>query len=118
MRGIERGGLTDNRPLVCFVVEGASAFSPAVPFLMRFASTRRLAAAISLVALGALALMPPAAAAASVNGRTIVIDPGHGGKDPGAIANGIQEKTITLAVGQQLAGILQAEGAHVIMTRS
>lgn len=61
---------------------------------------------------------PRLLAAASVSGQTIVIDPGHGGKDPGAVDNGIQEKSVTLAVGQQLAAILRAEGAQVIMTRS
>jgi N-acetylmuramoyl-L-alanine amidase/LysM repeat protein len=57
-------------------------------------------------------------AAASVAGKTIVVDPGHGGKDPGAIANNVQEKTITLPIGLQLASILQAEGANVVMTRA
>ena len=28
--------------------------------------------------------------------RLVVIDPGHGGKDPGAVANGIREKDINL----------------------
>jgi N-acetylmuramoyl-L-alanine amidase/LysM repeat protein len=75
---------------------------------------------VALVALflGSLCAAPNAFAAASVSGQTIVIDPGHGGKDPGAVDNGIPEKTVTLAIGQQLATILKSEGAQVIMTRT
>ncbi|HEX6512575.1 MAG TPA: N-acetylmuramoyl-L-alanine amidase [Chloroflexota bacterium] len=65
-----------------------------------------------------LASPPPAAAAAPIAGKTIVVDPGHGGRDPGAIANFIEEKTVTLAIGLQLQALLQAQGAHVIMTRN
>jgi len=69
---------------------------------------------ISLSSLSAAAAM----AASSVSGKTIVIDPGHGGRDPGAIANGVQEKTVTLPIGQDLASLLQGEGANVLMTRT
>lgn len=55
---------------------------------------------------------------ASVSGQTIVIDPGHGGNDPGAVANGLQEKDVVLDVGQRAADKLRASGANVIMTRS
>jgi N-acetylmuramoyl-L-alanine amidase len=50
---------------------------------------------------------------------TIVIDAGHGGKDPGAIgSNGIQEKTITLDVARQLGRMIEKNiGAKVIYTR-
>ena len=49
---------------------------------------------------------------------TIVIDPGHGGKDPGAIAFDMKEKDIVLKVGKSLAGHLQEKlGASVILTR-
>ncbi|MDQ0208479.1 N-acetylmuramoyl-L-alanine amidase [Alkalicoccobacillus murimartini] len=54
----------------------------------------------------------------SVSGQTIVIDPGHGGSDPGAVANGLQEKDVVLDVGQRAADKLSASGANVIMTRS
>lgn len=49
----------------------------------------------------------------------IVIDPGHGGKDPGTISSsGVYEKTITLAVATQLARRLSREGYDVVLTRS
>lgn len=49
----------------------------------------------------------------------IIIDPGHGGPDPGAKgANGIYEKNITLAVGKKLKKILEDSGHYrVKMTR-
>ena len=49
--------------------------------------------------------------------KTVVIDPGHGGKDPGASGNGVTEKYINLAVGLELAKILTARGYRVVMTR-
>ncbi len=50
--------------------------------------------------------------------RKIVIDPGHGGKDPGAIGpDGIEEKNITLRIGTMLADKLRSMGFDVIMTR-
>ena len=50
--------------------------------------------------------------------KIIVIDPGHGGNDAGAIGpTGVMEKSVTLNVALQLEKLLQAEGANVIMTR-
>jgi N-acetylmuramoyl-L-alanine amidase len=55
---------------------------------------------------------------APLSGYTIVIDPGHGGVDPGAVSSdGILEKDITLAVAQQLRDYVQQAGAYVILTR-
>ncbi|WP_299044671.1 N-acetylmuramoyl-L-alanine amidase [uncultured Thermosynechococcus sp.] len=49
----------------------------------------------------------------------VVIDPGHGGSDPGAIGiGGIREKDIVLDVGLQVAQFLQQQGVQVIMTRT
>ena len=50
--------------------------------------------------------------------KIIVIDPGHGGKDSGAIGNGFMEKDIVLQIGTQLAEKLRAQGYTVYMTRS
>ncbi len=50
-------------------------------------------------------------------GRTVVIDPGHGGVDSGAKYYGLVEKEITLAIAKQLADTLKASGAAVVLTR-
>jgi len=51
--------------------------------------------------------------------KTIVLDPGHGGKDPGAIAFGMKEKNIVLKVAKKLAPLLEEKlGCKVILTRS
>jgi N-acetylmuramoyl-L-alanine amidase len=52
--------------------------------------------------------------------RRIVIDPGHGGHDPGTIGRrGLQEKDLVLDVSVRLAKMLRKElGAEVVMTRS
>ncbi|SFB91342.1 N-acetylmuramoyl-L-alanine amidase [Alkalibacterium subtropicum] len=50
---------------------------------------------------------------------TIVIDPGHGGYDPGAVASsGFTEKEVTLNTGLLLADRLKKDGVNVILTRS
>ncbi len=51
-------------------------------------------------------------------GQTIVIDPGHGGFDPGAIGiTGVYEKDVVLDIGIRLKELIQKTGARVIMTR-
>lgn len=52
-------------------------------------------------------------------GKTIVVDPGHGGYDPGALGvTGLQEKAANLAIGLKLKALLQQAGAKVLMTRA
>ena len=50
----------------------------------------------------------------------IMLDPGHGGSDPGAqSSNGVQEKTVVLAVSKRLAQKLRTRlGAEVMLTRT
>ena len=52
--------------------------------------------------------------------RRIVVDPGHGGHDPGAVGpSGIQEKDVVLAIGLKLRELFRDElGVDVVMTRS
>jgi N-acetylmuramoyl-L-alanine amidase len=48
---------------------------------------------------------------------TVVIDAGHGGKDPGAAWYGIREKTLCLDTAKRLERLLKANGFNVVMTR-
>ena len=52
--------------------------------------------------------------------QTIVLDPGHGGKDPGAIGrSGLAEKGITLAVARRIRDLIKTKlGKRVVMTRT
>jgi N-acetylmuramoyl-L-alanine amidase len=54
------------------------------------------------------------------NGRlVVVIDPGHGGPDPGAVGRGgIREKDIVLDIGIQVANLLSQQGIQAVLTRS
>ena len=49
--------------------------------------------------------------------KTVVIDPGHGGYDPGAVSDFVVEKDLVLGVGLLLKGALEARGIRVEMTR-
>lgn len=62
----------------------------------------------------------PAAQAADRRKKLIVIDPGHGGKDPGALSPaGTREKDITFAAAEELAAALRKTGRYdVALTRS
>jgi len=66
---------------------------------------------------------PDRIASQSLRGRKVVIDPGHGGSDPGSIGAGedleqpVYEKDIALDIGLRLAKLLQAAGAEVTLTR-
>jgi N-acetylmuramoyl-L-alanine amidase len=66
---------------------------------------RRAVRALTLACLAAL----PAAASPAGGPIRIVIDPGHGGSDPGAVGNGLQEKDINLDVALRLASLLEAD---------
>jgi N-acetylmuramoyl-L-alanine amidase len=53
----------------------------------------------------------------ALSGRTVIIDPGHGGFDPGAVRNGVMEKDLVLDVSLRLRRMLGEAGATVLMTR-
>jgi N-acetylmuramoyl-L-alanine amidase len=49
----------------------------------------------------------------------VVVDPGHGGPDPGAIGiNGLQEKEVVIDVSRQVAALLEQQGVQAVLTRS
>lgn len=51
-------------------------------------------------------------------GKIIVIDAGHGGKDPGATGNDLKEKNIVFSIACQTAEILKKRGYKVYLTRN
>ncbi|NEO98830.1 MAG: N-acetylmuramoyl-L-alanine amidase [Symploca sp. SIO2E9] len=54
------------------------------------------------------------------NSRIVVmLDPGHGGKDPGAVGiGGLQEKDVILPISRRVEQILEQNGIQVVLTRS
>jgi N-acetylmuramoyl-L-alanine amidase len=56
---------------------------------------------------------------AKIKLKRVVLDPGHGGRDPGAISrSGLREKDVNLDVCRRLKELLKRSGVEVIMTRS
>ena len=50
---------------------------------------------------------------------TVAIDPGHGGRDPGAIGiGGLREKDVVSSIAYEVAAILEQSGVRVILTRA
>lgn len=59
-----------------------------------------------------------AAAGTGKQSVRVVIDPGHGGEDPGKVGrNGVKEKDINLAIALKLKGYLEANDCEVVLTR-
>ena len=54
---------------------------------------------------------------ADLSGKLVVVDPGHGGSQTGAISNDVQEKMINFQIAKVLADELRSEGMRVILTR-
>lgn len=64
------------------------------------------------------ALLRPAWALRKVSAALVMLDPGHGGEDPGtSTAEGIQEKRLTLDVALRVRRRLRESGVSVLMTR-
>lgn len=60
----------------------------------------------------------PVTAERPLEGFTVVVDPGHGGRDPGYIGrSGILEKNLTIRVALRLEKLLSDAGARVVLTR-
>lgn len=64
---------------------------------------------------------PPPAPRKTITNRIIVVDPGHGGRDPGAMAKyrgHMREKDINLDVARHVSSVLASQGGRVILTRN
>jgi len=61
---------------------------------------------------------PKDAGTGILKNRIIVLDPGHGGSDPGAVAWNVKEKDLNLQVARILKEMLEKAGATVYMTRN
>jgi N-acetylmuramoyl-L-alanine amidase len=60
----------------------------------------------------------PAGAGEVVHSATVVLDPGHGGKETGAIGpSGLTEKDVNLQVAKDAADVLRQQGVSVVLTR-
>ncbi|MBD2234366.1 N-acetylmuramoyl-L-alanine amidase [Phormidium tenue] len=61
----------------------------------------------------------PVALPSAPSGRVVVaIDPGHGGRDPGAVGiGGLQEKQVIFPISLRVAELLESQGVVVVMTR-
>jgi N-acetylmuramoyl-L-alanine amidase len=75
--------------------------------------------AVAGLASGACISFGPAAGGAS---KTVFLDPGHGGLDPGVVGEVggrmVQEKDVALAVAKRLATLLQADAYRVVLSRT
>lgn len=113
--GIHEFRATPQMPVV--LVDGIPQPLPAVPvmrqgqiLLPEIAFTRWMAPWIPAA--------PPPPVPVRPHLRTIILDPGHGGHDPGAISRaGLREKSVVLDVALRLKELLQRDGFRVVMTR-
>jgi N-acetylmuramoyl-L-alanine amidase CwlD len=67
-----------------------------------------------------LALSVTPVCRAGNGGRTpvVCIDPGHGGEDPGAVCNDVEEKVVNLEISLRIRPLIEAMGYKVVMTRT
>lgn len=70
---------------------------------------------LGLALSGLLGLHP--AGSGPLRGRTVLVDPGHGGRDSGARAHGILESELVLQISRRVAADLRALGARVVLAR-
>jgi len=57
------------------------------------------------------------APAGPLGGKMVVVDPGHGGRDPGTVSGKVYEKDINLQVALAIKKTLEGSGARVVLTR-
>lgn len=106
-------------PVNSAVVENVRAAQfQADPDIARVVVTLKRKTAYTITAEGNGNVLVIAVTDAPLRGHAVVIDPGHGGKDVGAIGpTGLMEKSVTLDIGLRVRRILVEDGIRVIMTR-
>lgn len=106
-------------PVNSAVVENVRAAQfQADPDIARVVVTLKRKTAYTITAEGSGNVLVIAVTDAPLRGHAVVIDPGHGGKDVGAIGpTGLMEKSVTLDIGLRVRRILVEDGIRVIMTR-
>ncbi len=120
IKPLDEGGY---RLVVDLAATGRDAFLGSVrgAALPRAASAPPPAAPVGRPAAPAIAkfVPPPPRPSAGPAQRVVVIDPGHGGADPGAIGvSGVHEKDVTLAAARDLRSALERLGGYrVVLTR-
>jgi N-acetylmuramoyl-L-alanine amidase len=100
----------------------ASNTNPATPRVEAAASPAVASAAVMPLKAAPREHVPPSlervtAAAFPLAVRRVVLDAGHGGTDPGATAEQLTEKDITLDIGRRLRARLEERGFEVVVTR-
>ena len=73
--------------------------------------------ALVVLLIGAGSLKLTSVFTAGLKNKVIVIDPGHGGADPGAQNSGLKEKDVNLDISLRLRNVLESKGCNVILTR-
>src|SRR5690606_8953120 len=95
-------------PIICALHLRTLLFGFSIPFL----------AAAWWWALPHLAIAPVTAQTEAVAGKVVVIDPGHGGVDPGAVGrSGLLEKDVVLQVAHALVPLLNRASVHTLLVR-
>lgn len=81
------------------------------------ASVMAFLAVVSVIAVVALAGGGGSGTTSTNTGAVICLDAGHGGKDTGALENGVAEKDVNLDIALRARRILEDKGYRVVMTR-
>lgn len=83
--------------------------------LVDFPLSARIRFGLALSVLSWAFITTPAQAS---NFTQVVLDPGHGGRDPGSRWYGMAEKELTLDLCQRIAKILKSKGVEIVLTRT
>jgi N-acetylmuramoyl-L-alanine amidase len=109
--------LVEYRGGALVVTGSAQAPTPAASATQATAQTR--GAVPGAAARGAAAPAPSPRPSGTKQERVVIIDPGHGGRDPGKVGpHGLREKDVTLQISQRLAAVLRERGYEVHLTRT